>query len=31
MSNSSQFNWNLPYVPIDTLFLDKNINYNKWH
>ncbi len=27
MSNSSQFNWNLPYVPIDTLFLDKNINY----
>jgi len=27
MSNSSQFNWDLPYVPIDTLFLDKNINY----
>ncbi len=27
MSNASQFNWNLPYVPIDTLFLDKNINY----
>jgi outer membrane receptor for ferrienterochelin and colicin len=25
--NVSQFNWNLPNVPIDTLFLDKNINF----
>ena len=24
----SQFNWNLIYVPIDSLFQDKNINYS---
>jgi hypothetical protein len=27
ISNVSQFNWNLMYVPIDSLFQDKNINY----
>jgi hypothetical protein len=27
ISNVSQFNWNLIYQPIDSLFQDKNINY----
>lgn len=27
ISNVSQFNWDLIYVPIDSLFQDKNINY----